>query len=662
MPLFDDIPDDDATQAVSAGAAPSAPSAPSAPAPLPQPADDAGTHALNWLMEGTSDRTDPTQIGRPSYYDDLPELERNQDPKSRTIGVLAHQASLGALPYIRAGVEAQKRGESFWGGSERYERERKAVQEYYNAAYENASDPIKVLGGIGLPGGPMAQAGKYLTTASRPILTAGALGVAQAGVAGYLAPIEPNTQDWRERVMSAVENMPIGAVLGGAAGSAGHLGQMFHPSVSTPEQLAAFHRQLEETAHVNPFGENARAAEAIQNRDRLIEDQSGKPPTEETASAPPEQPSPAGSLFADIPDEVPAGGEAEAPTNRPDAFSDWMENHVPDEVKNEIGGQSFAVTDPRQVAAQQRIQAIVQADIAAGRTHTVNPRFVAETHSVINTYANETPAEIPVATITSAKPFQYKGDAWVRLDFAAPDGRQIAYDMLRADLLATRAAWLPDDRAITLFDFGDAIGADPKRGIETLGGRIRHELVHGLRDTGLFTTAEWGSLVGHADALRVMDQSGRDFFRLVGVPNWQQTIQGKSLREFYHEVYADRNPDELKELMDQEAVAHMAEIYHHAIMRPAGDPFRQGIERAFADAIPELQKMFSGEIARRRPEDLARAAYEPSFAAAAEDRNTGQSMPRDLDALGYYSAALEAAKGLKQAKGVARKILRKYTE
>ena len=42
---------------------------------------------------------------------------------------------------------------------------------------------------------------------------------------------------------------------------------------------------------------------------------------------------------------------------------------------------------------------------------------------------------------------------------------------------------------------------------------------------------------------------------------------------------------------------------------------------------------------------------------AMRDADTGQSMRRDLDALGYYSAALEAAKGLKQAKGTPEQML-----
>ena len=190
----------------------------------------------------------PTQPApeRPSYYNDLPEMERNKTPKDRTVSVLSDP--IGVLPYLRAGVEARNRGESFWGGTPQYERERKALQQYYNQAHEDAPDSIKVLSQIGFPGGPMTQAGKYLTSAARPIESGAAMGMAQAGVAGYLSPIEPATNDWRARLESAAEAMPLGVVMGGAAGAAGHLG-MRGNSHTTPEENAAF---IERTRNSTP--------------------------------------------------------------------------------------------------------------------------------------------------------------------------------------------------------------------------------------------------------------------------------------------------------------------------------------------------------------------------------------------------------------------------
>jgi hypothetical protein len=233
-----------------------------------QPDPSNGARAENWMMTGTMGRADPTQLGKPSYYDDLPELERNQSPKDRTVSVLSNP--LNALPYIRAGVEAHNRGESFWGGTPQYKRELEALQQYYNEAYENAPDSVKVLSQIGLPGGPMVQAGKALMSTGRPIASAMALGGAQAGLSGYLAPIGPEPGDWQTRGLSALEAIPYGVAFGAIPGVAAHIGQhLATPQVSTPEQIAAFQRAMPE-APVNPFSENARAADAIRNTGTLL--------------------------------------------------------------------------------------------------------------------------------------------------------------------------------------------------------------------------------------------------------------------------------------------------------------------------------------------------------------------------------------------------------
>ena len=348
MALFDDIADDPpAPSSLPAGAPPPAQFA-RAPSPKYQTADDPTAQSLNWMMTGTADRSDPAQLGMPHYYDDLPHLERNQDPKDRTISVLANAGGLGFLPYIRAGVEAQNRGESFWGGSERYERERKALQQYYNDAYERAQDEVRVLGGIGLPGGPMAQVGKYLTSASRPVVTGAGLGATQAGVAGYLAPVEPATGDVEARLKSAAESIPYGAAFGAGAGAVGKAAQSLRPQLSTPEQLDAFHQKIAETAPErapNPFNENVRAADAIHNQGRLIEDQTGRPPEEARPAVPPEKPAPAG-LFDDIPDAVQVGAKTSLPVEQaPPVSPAEARPPVPVEPAQTAGGMFADIPD-----------------------------------------------------------------------------------------------------------------------------------------------------------------------------------------------------------------------------------------------------------------------------------------------------------------------------
>lgn len=211
------------------------------------PSQDAS--ALNWMSSGTIGQSDPSQLGmdwRPAYHDDLPERERAQNPKDRALSSLIYSSPVGSmLPYLRAGEEARLRGEDPYQWlpwktqTPAFEKQRKALQQYYNDAYEAAPDEIKVLGGVGLPGGPMHLMGQYLTSASRPIASAAGVGAAQAGLAGYLSPVDPATADWKERLQSAAESAQTGAITGGLLG-AGAKGarHTFYNEDGTPKTAA----------------------------------------------------------------------------------------------------------------------------------------------------------------------------------------------------------------------------------------------------------------------------------------------------------------------------------------------------------------------------------------------------------------------------------------
>jgi hypothetical protein len=82
--------------------------------------------------------------GRPSAYvpaakmgfdpADLPEYERGLLEK----GIHPAEAAMQLMPHARAGAEAVKRGEDFWGGSDQFERERAALAGFYNLASKDA--------------------------------------------------------------------------------------------------------------------------------------------------------------------------------------------------------------------------------------------------------------------------------------------------------------------------------------------------------------------------------------------------------------------------------------------------------------------------------------------------------------------------------------------
>jgi hypothetical protein len=71
---------------------------------------------------------------KPDYYDDLPDHERGLVDK----GVSPAEAALHLIPHVRAGAEAAKRGEDYWGGTDQFERERNALQQFYRLADADA--------------------------------------------------------------------------------------------------------------------------------------------------------------------------------------------------------------------------------------------------------------------------------------------------------------------------------------------------------------------------------------------------------------------------------------------------------------------------------------------------------------------------------------------
>lgn len=50
----------------------------------------------------------------------------------------AYEKTKHLVPYLRAGSEAFKRGENFWGGSPLYEKQLAALKEYYSRLHRKA--------------------------------------------------------------------------------------------------------------------------------------------------------------------------------------------------------------------------------------------------------------------------------------------------------------------------------------------------------------------------------------------------------------------------------------------------------------------------------------------------------------------------------------------
>jgi putative component of toxin-antitoxin plasmid stabilization module len=245
-----------------------------------------------------------------------------------------------------------------------------------------------------------------------------------------------------------------------------------------------------------------------------------------------------------------------------------------------------------------------------------------------------------------------------------PRGTQVRTFRSMADLEGFASTLAQDGDRVTSRASGQAVDAFADRDMVYVAdyainpaGRIGHEAVHVLRQAELLTDKEMALLAERA--------------RKTGVFS-------KTRREQYERDYKQRFDDWARRL-DEEAAAHLIEA------RINGQDFGRNINSVLDRVIEFFRRLgnalrgmgfqttddvvnalLSGEIARRqavqdfmRAEDISamavRADAGPMMAMA--DSDTGRSMRRDLDALGYYSQALEAARSLKQAKGTPEQML-----
>ena len=139
---------------------------------------------------------------------------------------------------------------------------------------------------------------------------------------------------------------------------------------------------------------------------------------------------------------------------------------------------------------------------------------------------------------------------------------------------------------------------------------------HALREIGLLPgsasepASPWGRLLGHANLLGVMSQSVREFAMKLGHPdavNWSNTI---TLGESYKELY--KNYPRREEALDQEAVAHMVQLYVHG----------QLSEQEAAPVKDLLDSILSGETARGTPVLEAANPRMQEFVEALEGRRS----------------------------------------
>lgn len=303
---------------------------------------------------------------------------------------------------------------------------------------------------------------------------------------------------------------------------------------------------------------------------------------------------------------------------RVDEYLSFATNQIlritPQMRESVMGGQAYAAAS--RAGELLHIQRSVEGAINAGREFHNTPLTVHETHAVIRQHQSEYPNNVPVGALTSVKPVN--GGKNVRFNYRSPDGREFFLDAPRSALFTGRATFDEAKSIIGLMEFGRTRSPDELS--RTVGGGIRHELVHALRAADRFSVSEWGSLLDHANNLDVLGWSRYDFYRLLG-DEPDVSLRRTSLRDEYLKAYAHiANEAVRSEFMDQEAVAHMVEVYHHLLKLPSDHPLRRRLMPQYRDIQPIMQSLFLGEIAKRTQAEVKRLNDNPQYALSDKER------------------------------------------
>lgn len=278
----------------------------------------------------------------------------------------------------------------------------------------------------------------------------------------------------------------------------------------------------------------------------------------------------------------------------------------------------------------------LDAKFRRGKVHTIDPNIAAAIHAALSPILHVVPTTLPVGALVKIEPYRnYATTGMVRLTFETADGTKFHEDQPWSAVVDSRAAFLPNAGAIGLLRFGDPDGLG-----HTFRGELFHEVLHALVRSGRLPVGVLDALAGHSDSLDVLNMGLNDYLRAIGYTN----LKGKNapVKWFYEIKYAERS--DFQEMLKQEKATHLVEMAYHGVLPKA----------KLAPVQDILDDLFAGKFGGR---GATSGQGGMAFAIAAQDAAPDRSMRRDIDALGYYSQALEAAKGLKQAKGTPEQML-----
>jgi len=297
-------------------------------------------------------------------------------------------------------------------------------------------------------------------------------------------------------------------------------------------------------------------------------------------------------------------------------------------------GETSASLTARPIVMSQSV-AEAAVDLGAGRRVASDPQQINRVLRLAATEMKVVPDNVQIGAVQLLTPVFSDGKftGLVDVRVAGPGGRSAGTFRIAWNVIRNSSAVYHRQSRTILFNTIPGVVENQAKAVP---GEVWHESVHSLWDTAIVGEVR-DRLLGHAKLLKVLDIDISTYSQAKG--STKRHAAG-SVLEAYDAHYAGLS--DKADRIDQEYVAFMMELYKVGFFTRAElepvidlvDAFEQGLLTAQGEAVERDQVM-----------------------AAIVDADTGRSMRRDLDALGYYSGALEAAKGLKQAKGTPEQML-----
>jgi hypothetical protein len=283
---------------------------------------------------------------------------------------------------------------------------------------------------------------------------------------------------------------------------------------------------------------------------------------------------------------------------------------ITDQMRKDLSGEG---TGQPLAIGQEQILRGIDTLLAAGRSVTIGENVKDAILNAIEPHRVIVPSGLSVGYLSRIEPV--KGNRKrVNAYFTTEDGSSHVMEYDRDGLLGLRAFFQPPNGALPtgIFFLRTTTQGEFQRGVV---GEIRHEAIHALRRSGRLPDHVWSALVGHARKLQVMDISFADYLDAIGRPTQDFRAHAVSVGDQYRSFYSGRS--DFQEVFEQEAVAHLSELYSH-------DAWTQ---EEIAPVKDILDDIFAGRYSGASP-DPRGGGQDLSYALRPVDRE-GQPIKND---------------------------------